>query len=540
MPVYTVRTPTSTRNSWAEGLKSLADAFAPPDPKYGIMAAELGMKREQMDFEQGMDRDRYALDEQRLGIAREEADANIARMEAAAEQAHLAGETEVAQKLYYGAQQLKVEADAALTNQKLTAGNDFKTLISSGDPTKLDEVFGAAALGDDIEADPAQIGAVLGMTPEKLDPYVYAETGNYPNTLTGSREGLAAQMERQMAEPLTIGPNQQAIVPPEHQAYTPENKGRVGGLINVGENEEVRVPGPPGTEDTVYTGADYAANPGTVQKPEAYTWPDPNNPGKMLRGMAFTVPSDEPPGYRVLDVNGMELPYGAYPASFGVNAANSGDLVLTEAKSRKADLLPQIVMGVQDMNDLVGYDPATNEFKDGGTFPGLTSVIGNTVESLVGAIAGQELGTYAGLVTRRDFDNEYDYQMFRITEPLLRFRSGAATPDQEVARYRQYAPRAGESRELAQEKIRDLNRIANAMSYVAQAEGIPIAEVIAYTTIPPGGQIMNPELRVKVEAALAESKAPTVSTALPLGGAPEAGAPTGVVATPPRWSPVVR
>ena len=517
MPVYTINTPQSSRNSWAAGLKSLADAFA-PDPRYALGMAEMGLARDKFDFERGLETERLELD-------RTQTAAQINQLEAAAELARLNGDvaaekaiTETKLQLVYESEARENAAQAAGYEGENAASSRFTTLM--GDPeASVADTIAAAAAGKDIDIEPAVIGATHGMgMGDKLDTLVYAAGNPYGDTQMGTREKFASDLAVKQAEPITVTQDSNVFLAPDDpRRLSPENP-LLPGQTSVDRGEQVipvNVPGAP--ERPTVTGPNYVADPDALPEFKNYAW---TQDGKQFSTLARVMPDGS-----IRDREGAELPFNAIVIGAPqVNATGMGKLDLTESGAKVADLVPQVIMGVQDMNDLVGYDATTDEFKDGGVFPGMSSVVGNTVESLVGAIAGKELGTYAGLVTRKDFDNEYDYQMFRITEPLLRFRSGAATPEEEVARYRMYAPRAGESRELAQRKIRDLNRLASAMAFVAQKRGIPVMEVVSATAILPGAGIMDPEMRAEVESALAEAKKPN-ATPPPVPAAPGAVVP---------------
>jgi hypothetical protein len=71
-------------------------------------------------------------------------------------------------------------------------------------------------------------------------------------------------------------------------------------------------------------------------------------------------------------------------------------------------------------------------------------------------------------------------QLFNsVINPMLRLDSGAATPEQEVARYSRLLPNASDNAESRLRKMEYLDTLLNQTIAFAQAKGIPIQDLLA-------------------------------------------------------------
>ena len=160
----------------------------------------------------------------------------------------------------------------------------------------------------------------------------------------------------------------------------------------------------------------------------------------------------------------------------GQEAPGAGSM--TEAEYRTMDLNSAVFSGVIDANKLLGYDPAAQKFTGEGFTPDGMSALqlqaGEMARSVLGKHAG---GWLANKFAPRDLE-VYNTVKFSVVEPLLRLRSGAATPDAEVDRYdTNYFPNPGEDPDSATIKMRNLNRLAKAADILSEQLDMSIAEL---------------------------------------------------------------
>lgn len=153
---------------------------------------------------------------------------------------------------------------------------------------------------------------------------------------------------------------------------------------------------------------------------------------------------------------------------------------LTGEETRRITLEGRFYDAVNDMFRLYGFDPATGQLDPKGYRPGLRAGVANIMSNQGSA------GVLAANVVRSEDDQmAADATFFAIT-PLLRLDSGAATPEQEVARYEMYAPQFGIGEANVQYRLQYLSNIAASVQQLAAAKGISFDALMAQVnSLPP-------------------------------------------------------
>ena len=350
--------------------------------------------------------------------------------------------------------------------------------------------------------------------------FIMGEAGETVRNNADNENALLLQREK----PLNITENSTTMVPPGHPLYNAQNEGVLSGQYSVGDTETVYRPGQEplvggGVTDPTEngftglegTGMDQQAvnlitqynikkNSGQATSPaEDYQYLQLFNRsyGQETREIA------NPDGTKTLMQVQKPVPPGIYNPNTGqvtgsADAATGADEVaaaaatqsgdgadgsiivnsetvgnprqkLTEGQQKLKDLGGGFVGAVSSINALSGYDLNTNSFPNGGNFPGVNAVVADSVQDMFNNNA---FGSWASNVVRDENSQSYNDVVFNMSEPLLRFRSGAATPEEEIRRYRQYAPQAGLSEAENQRRVRNLNMMAIAIAQVAAAQGL--------------------------------------------------------------------
>ena len=155
----------------------------------------------------------------------------------------------------------------------------------------------------------------------------------------------------------------------------------------------------------------------------------------------------------------------------------------TEGQQKLVQLGGQIATNVNLMNALTGYDPASDTFtKNNGA--GLWPTVANTAmadmtEGIADSFLPESIGDMGRNMVLSDENRQFEDLRFGFIEPMLRLASGAATPEEEVRRYQQYAPQPGLPDHVNQARLRRLNMMAAAVANVAQAQGLSSQALMA-------------------------------------------------------------
>lgn len=194
-----------------------------------------------------------------------------------------------------------------------------------------------------------------------------------------------------------------------------------------------------------------------------------------------------------------EFPYGEADPTAAAPAPDGGRVQqvavigtpkqrLTEGQQRLADLGGSVNRNLQFMNSLAGYDMEGDTFEGGtGNWPTLgNTAVSEAVQNVTGSLFGEDSETAAGMgnAVRSENNTAWKQLKFAVIEPLLRLRSGAATPDQEVMRYDTLAPQPGRSHEANARALKLLNLTGVALANVAQQTGVNIDDMMTMASMP--------------------------------------------------------
>lgn len=207
-------------------------------------------------------------------------------------------------------------------------------------------------------------------------------------------------------------------------------------------------------------------------------------------------------------------------------APDEGSDTFTATEMRSMDLNSAIIYGVKQVNELVGYNPATGAFSDDGFDLGFAEAFQESAgNALINQLGEGGLGAYFQNAVMSDDLSVYKTLQFMTIEPLLRLRSGAATPEEEVRRYQQYFPQPGDSPRKRALKMASLNRLARAALLVAERTGTPLAEMAGiigtdFNVQTEEGRAFNAQIQA-AEIELARTDPPlTEPREGPAGGSP--------------------
>lgn len=246
--------------------------------------------------------------------------------------------------------------------------------------------------------------------------------------------------------------------------YGQKTERRVGADGSVVE-VPVTVPVPPGLYPPRATGVPGGVEPviGGVGAPEAAGVPAPTPEAMNVAQAAPGAPAGAVAGVRTL------VPGRSPLGRLGAEEMRSGTL-----QGQYSD-------AILDLFDMMGYDSKTNALDAKGYRPGMTALATSAIESP--GLRNMAVNTMAPLTGGdADMEKQYHYQVFRVAEPLLRLRSGAATPEEEVRRYRNYTPQPYEGEAMTQRKLNDLNKLYQQAQRFAAAKGISLDDLMGRLT----------------------------------------------------------
>ena len=128
--------------------------------------------------------------------------------------------------------------------------------------------------------------------------------------------------------------------------------------------------------------------------------------------------------------------------------------------------------GGQALFKSMGYDPVTGVLGKGYR-PGLRSAAGNIVAEGMPGMGG----VYAEGLLKAPEDKQFDLAARQFIEPLLRIATGAAAPEQEVARYLRYLPVSTDDEGTIKAKLDGLNSMLKTVTVLSAISGLPVEKM---------------------------------------------------------------
>lgn len=369
-----------------------------------------------------------------------------------------------------GMQPVLSETDAkGLAFGALTRGQQAQSVYGTpGDLVSVIGDDGSAVLVNTMDA--AGMRPVL---PETDAKGLAMQTGNVPPDTEGLFEGagmdaqalslldaLAAQVEG--GTPLTPQQQRQRDVA---VSWLGQSKPELRTLPD-GTLVSVNVPGyqlPPGLTALLYPEATAAAPAAPPAAPPPATGRFDVQPGQLPAAPAPSVQGPLPPP-------------GAAP---GVSTLIPGDPraePLSATLMRQKDLGGAFSSNVQRLNELTGWDPRSKTFSGSGYLPGTGYGLRTLAADAVSGMLGDTAGSLARNALQGGDEELFSTIGWQAIEPLLRLRTGAAAPDQEVVNYRQYLPEPFLDEATQALRMNNLNEMADAAMKLAAEAGMSVDE----------------------------------------------------------------